>query len=292
MADGTIPEEGARPGDGDRLGKAGEAAEGRYYDVESLSVLTYDLQTLVFPTVIDGDLAFYRDHARELGGQVLELGVGTGRIAYGLAEAGCRVVGLDNSLAMLKVADAKRPDYPEAVRDRLALTIGDMSDFGIDLWFDLIIAPFRAINHLDSLERWQHCLTCIHAHLRPGGRAILHVFAPDEGMLRRSGDAPEGPPVHVDLPEDGQAVEFYVVRRLVDRQRGSLSQLVEFRILGRSGQVERESREWATYHWHERERIAGIVAAAGFVAHSVYSDFHASPARPGADQIWVLDKAC
>lgn len=291
MANGTIPKDQTASGDESRHDKAEEAAEGRYYDVESLSVLTYDLQTLVFPTVIHGDLAFYRDHARELGGQVLELGVGTGRIAYGLAEAGCRVVGLDNSLAMLKVAEAKRPDYPEAVRDRLALTIGDMADFGIDLWFDLVIAPFRAINHLDSLERWQHCLTCIHAHLRPGGRAILHVFAPDEAMLRRSGDAPEGPPVHVDLPEDGQAVEFFVVRRLVDRQRCALSQLVEFRIMDRAGQVERESREWATYHWHDRLQIADLAAAAGFSTHAVYSDFHASPPRPGADQIWVLDKA-
>jgi len=288
-------EAGAPAGKDAAAGRTGgetreRGAEGAYYAPDSLSVLTYDLQTLVFPTVIEGDLAFYRAHARECGGQVLELGVGTGRIAYGLAEAGATVVGLDNSVAMLRLAEEKRADFPEPVQRRLALIIGDMADFGIDHWFDLVIAPFRALNHLEGRARWQHCLTCIHAHLRIGGRAILHVFAPDEAMLQRSGEAPEGPPVHVDLPADGLAVEFFVVRRDVNRERQSLSQLVEFRILNPDGQLERSSREWLTYHWQSRAQLAEIAAAVGFEPGSVYSDFHASPPRPGADQIWILDK--
>ncbi|MEQ9815033.1 MAG: class I SAM-dependent methyltransferase [Azospirillaceae bacterium] len=264
--------------------------EGRYYAPESLSVLTYDLQTLIFPTVIDGDLAFYADHARHRGGEVLELGVGTGRIAYGLAEAGCTVVGLDNSVAMLSLAEEKRADYPEAVQQRLRLSLGDMSDFGIDLWFDLAIAPFRALNHLEGRERWQRCLTAMHTPLRDGGRGIVHIFVPDEAVLRRSGEAPEGPPVHIDLPASEAAVEFFVVRRLVDRARRCLSQLVEFRLLDSAGQTQRHSREWLTYHWQSREEMAEMVALAGFAEMAVFGDFHASPPRPGTDQIWVLDK--
>lgn len=271
--------------------RQGASPEGRYYAPGSLSVLTYDLQTLVFPTVIDGDLPFYRAHARSCGGRVLELGVGTGRIAFGLAEAGCSVTGLDNAVPMLRLADEKRADYPPEVSQRLSLVLGDMADFGIDGWFDLVIAPFRALNHLEGAERWQHCLTAIHAHLRPGGRAILHVFAPDEAMLRRSGEAPEGPPVHIDLPRTGTAVEFFVVRRLIDRERQSLSQLVEFRLLDGAGREERTSREWLTYHWESRETVDRIARAAGFVSTAVFGDFHGSPPLPGSDQIWVLDTA-
>lgn len=279
MAAGDPPASGQTP------------TEGLYYAPDSLSVLTYDLQTLVFPTVIDGDLPFYCAHARRGGGKVLELGVGTGRIAFGLAAAGCRVVGLDNSVPMLKLADEKRADYPPEVSERLTLVLGDMADFGIDMWFDMVIAPFRALNHLDGPQRWQHCLTAIHAHLRDGGRAILHVFMPEEAVLRRTGEAPEGPPVHIDLPASGAAVEFFVVRRDVDRDRRRLSQLVEFRVLDEAGRVERASREWLSYHWQSRADLAEMAAAAGFAQAAVYGDFHASPPLPGSDQIWVLDKA-
>ena len=34
-----------------------------------------------------------------------------------------------------------------------------------------------------------------------------------------------------------------------------------------------------------------MVAEAGFANAAVFGDFHASPPRPGSDQIWVLDKA-
>ena len=293
MSGGTESGDGAAPQAAAPVAAAGATAgpEGLYYAPDSLSVLTYDLQTLIFPNVIDADLAFYRAHALACGGEVLELGVGTGRIAYGLAEAGCRVMGLDNSLAMLTQAEHKRADYPEAVQRRLSLAVGDMTDFGIDLWFDLVIAPFRALNHLEGRQRWLSCLRSMQAHPRDGGRAIVHVFVPDEAVLRRSGEAPEGPPAHVDLPASEAAVEFFVVRRDVDRARKSLSQLVEFRLLDEAGRTERLSREWLSYYWFDREEIAGMVAEAGFANAAVFGDFHASPPRPGSDQIWVLDKA-
>ncbi len=60
-----------------------------------LVIRTYDLLTEQANQQISGDIAFYLDYARRFGGPILELGVGTGRVAWALAEAGYEVVGLD-----------------------------------------------------------------------------------------------------------------------------------------------------------------------------------------------------
>ena len=53
------------------------------------------------------DLEFYLELALQSGEKALELGVGTGRVAIPLAKAGITVVGIDNSVHMLRVAREK-----------------------------------------------------------------------------------------------------------------------------------------------------------------------------------------
>ena len=48
------------------------------------------------------DVAFYVEQARASGGPVVELGVGTGRVAVPIARAGVRVIGIDMSAEMLE----------------------------------------------------------------------------------------------------------------------------------------------------------------------------------------------
>jgi len=50
------------------------------------------------------DISFYVDEALASGGPVVELGVGTGRIAIPTAGAGVHVIGVDSSAGMLEVA--------------------------------------------------------------------------------------------------------------------------------------------------------------------------------------------
>src|SRR5207247_7917914 len=72
------------------------------------------------------DIPFYVAEAREAGGPVVELGVGTGRIAVPTAQAGIRVIGVDDSRGMLDVCRA-RADRA-GVADLLALRLGDLRD--------------------------------------------------------------------------------------------------------------------------------------------------------------------
>jgi ubiquinone/menaquinone biosynthesis C-methylase UbiE len=71
-------------------------------DYDSIAAL-YDPWSV---TVVE-DIPFYVALAEEAGGPVVELGVGTGRVAIPTAQAGIPVIGVDSSLGMLQVAAAR-----------------------------------------------------------------------------------------------------------------------------------------------------------------------------------------
>ena len=79
-------------------------------DAHAMGAAVYDLRTAAdMPgTTCEGDVEFFVEEALRAGGPVLELGCGTGRVSWPVAEAGLDVVGLDLSPAMLRRAEAKR----------------------------------------------------------------------------------------------------------------------------------------------------------------------------------------
>jgi ubiquinone/menaquinone biosynthesis C-methylase UbiE len=124
-----------------------------------------------------GDVAFYLGLARQAaaaGQPVLELAVGTGRVAVEVARAGIEVSGLDLSPAMLSVARRKA-----AGLSNLSLVEGDMADFELGRRFGLVYIPFRSFLLLTSVEQQRACLACVRRHLEPGGRFALNFFNPD-----------------------------------------------------------------------------------------------------------------
>jgi SAM-dependent methyltransferase len=103
----------ARPG--------GRLVDQFYEQAGSLFVDAYDAFYSSSGPQIAGDLAFYQRVAREVGGPVLELACGTGRIALPLAGAGLHVTGVDRSEAMLTIARRKLAALPDSMQERLTL---------------------------------------------------------------------------------------------------------------------------------------------------------------------------
>ena len=129
------------------------------------------------------DVAFFVDLARAAGGPVLEVGCGTGRVLIPIAQAGVEITGLDLSEGMLAVCRAKlRQEAPE-VQARVRLHHGDMRDFHLDRTFPLVTVPFRAFQHLMSVEDQRRALRGIRAHLTDGGRLVLDLFNPSIPFL-------------------------------------------------------------------------------------------------------------
>jgi 2-polyprenyl-3-methyl-5-hydroxy-6-metoxy-1,4-benzoquinol methylase len=84
------------------------SGESTFYARESLNVESYDSQAKAVHAVLAGDVEFYLDLARRSGGPVLDLGGGTGRVAWPLAESGFEVTSLDLSAPMLARSETKR----------------------------------------------------------------------------------------------------------------------------------------------------------------------------------------
>jgi len=126
----------------------------------------------------ENDLDFYIDMANLYGEPVLEIGVGTGRVAFELAAAGYAVHGLDNSARMLSVAEENLVAFETDVQQRVKLSQDDMRNFDLARQFPLCIMPFRTFLHNLTLDDQLATLRCIKAHLKPGGILAFDLFVP------------------------------------------------------------------------------------------------------------------
>jgi SAM-dependent methyltransferase len=122
------------------------------------------------------DVDFYVGLAREAGGPVVELGVGTGRIAVPTAEAGVRVIGVDSSPGMLDVCRGRA--VAAGVEELLDLRLGDLRWPPVEELVGLVTCPFRAYLHLHDDGERLDALAAARALLVPGGRLAFDVFEP------------------------------------------------------------------------------------------------------------------
>ena len=128
------------------------------------------------------DVPFYVDLAREADGPIVELAVGTGRVAIPVALAtGRRVIGVDVSPGMLRRARA------HAVKAGVDLTLleCDMRELALDEPAALIYCPFRALLHLRTWADRRRVFERVAASLRPGGRFAWNAIAFDHRVAAR-----------------------------------------------------------------------------------------------------------
>jgi SAM-dependent methyltransferase len=122
------------------------------------------------------DVPFYVAEARKTGGPIVELGVGTGRIAVPTAAAGVHVIGVDSSSGMLEVC--RRRAEEAGVSGLLDLRQGDLAAPPVSERVQLVTCPFRAYLHLRDEPARIEALAAARELLVPGGRLIFDVFAP------------------------------------------------------------------------------------------------------------------
>jgi ubiquinone/menaquinone biosynthesis C-methylase UbiE len=124
------------------------------------------------------DIDFYASLAVDSGSPVVELGVGTGRIAVPTALAGVRVIGVDRSAGMLRVC--REAAERAGVADFLDLREGDLRDPPVTERVRLVTCPFRAYLHLTSDEDRLQALRAAYRLLLPGGRLVFDIFEPSD----------------------------------------------------------------------------------------------------------------
>jgi SAM-dependent methyltransferase len=209
------------------------------------------------------DVDFYVAEARKAGGPVVELGVGTGRIAVPTVRAGVRVIGVDSSAGMLEVC--RRRGEEAGVAELLDLRLGDLRRPPVEERVRLVTAPFRSFLHLGSDADRLEALAAAWGLLEPGGRLVFDVFAPSRADV-----------------EETHA-------RWLEREPGIWERAdwdLERRVLTlsvRGGRGE-TTMELA---WIAPEEWRGLLEQAGFDVLACYGWFDMRPYSGGEDTVWL-----
>jgi len=111
------------------------------------------------------------------GGPVLELGVGTGRLAVPLAQRGLEVHGIDASPAMLERLAGKASAAGVEVHAHL----GDFADVGAAVpdGFAVVLVAFNTLFNLPDADAQRRCLAAVVERLRRDGRLVVEAFVPE-----------------------------------------------------------------------------------------------------------------
>jgi SAM-dependent methyltransferase len=111
------------------------------------------------------------------GGNALELGIGTGRVALPLLEAGAAVQGIDSSESMVAKLRAKPGG------DRIPVRIGDFADVDVEGRFRLVYVLFNTFFALWNQADQVRCFRNVARHLDDDGVFVLELFVPDMGRF-------------------------------------------------------------------------------------------------------------
>ena len=132
------------------------------------------------------DVGFYVDQARAYGGPVVELAVGTGRIAVPIAEAGVLVIGIDASPEMLAIA--RQAASAAGVEELVELRVGDIANPPVSERVPLAICPFRSLLHMEDEDAKLSALRAARGLLAPDGHFVFDVFAPSPEDIEETHD--------------------------------------------------------------------------------------------------------
>ena len=105
-------------------------------------------------------------------GAILELAIGTGRMALPLAQRGLNISGFDASPDMLAKLAAK----PGGAA--IPAWIAEMASFELGQRFDFAFLVFNTLYNLTTQEAQVQCFQRVAAHLNPGGRFLVEAFMP------------------------------------------------------------------------------------------------------------------
>jgi SAM-dependent methyltransferase len=237
------------------------------------------------------DLAFYVDLARNVGGPVLELGCGTGRVLLPIARAGLEIHGLDRSSAMLEVLKEKLEREPEEVRRRVALHAGDLREVRLNREFPLVIMPFRPLQHMHTIEDQLSALRTATLHLGERGQFAFDVFYPRFDLLL-SGIGEDR--FEMEWPAEGQPGTM--IRRVyrkdsIDKIRQSFSGTLIYRFC-EGDRILREETAPLHMTWYTYPQLRALFLLCGLEPVREYGSFAKTPLdNSSSEMIFILRKA-
>jgi SAM-dependent methyltransferase len=208
------------------------------------------------------DVGFYTDLARAADGPLVELAIGSGRVAVPIARAtGRLVIGIDSSPAMLEQARVRAIEAGV----ELDLRQADMRDLRLDEPAALIYCPYRSLLHLATWADRRRTFERVAASLLPGGRFAWNAFVFDHHVAARiDGQRREDPVPHTTRYAAGDN------RIDIIRDDGATSSL------------------W----WATKNEWLGLIEVAGLELEALYGGFAREPfTEDSGEYVFVTRRA-
>jgi len=231
------------------------------------------------------DILFFSEEAKAAGSPILEIGIGTGRLAFCLAAVGLDVVGIDNSPAMLRLLIQRRSGLSD-LSGRVWAIAADMRRFALRQRFPLVIIPFRAFLHLLTRADQRRALRAIRRHLRPEGRLAMSFFVPPRDLLAQ-GRTQEREMARFPSPDGAGEVaasdwaEFVTPRQLV------ISHLT-YRWRDHQGRHLRRLQHDLVMRYLFPEEVPPLLEGCGYRVLAGYGGFDRRPLGSDShEQIWI-----
>jgi SAM-dependent methyltransferase len=241
-----------------------------------------------------GELQFYLELARDAesrGHRILELTCGTGRVAIPLAREGVRIVGLDNSPAMLAVARERSTGLAHA-----EWVEGDMRSFDLGELFGLITIPVGSFQLLLSVEDQLATLRCIRHHLAPDGRFAFEVENPQataiaEWLTTKRGLVLRNPARDYTHPKTGRQIRSsgwteYHPSEQIYTSHGITEELDDHGVV-----LQRTYGQPMTLRYHYRYEMEHLLARAGLEVEALHGDTLKNPYRATSPDLIFVAKA-
>ncbi len=243
----------------------------------------YDLDLVDDP----GDLDLYLALADRAGGPVLELAVGSGRLAVPLATAGHTVTGVDNDRAMLDRARARVEAAGTDVAERLTLVEADL--IGLALpdagGYGLAFVALNSLLVLPTRAAQRAALRTLADHLAPGGLAVVDVWIPDAEELGRFDGRISLEWPRLD-PETGA-----IVTKVASAQHDAAAATVALTTIFEEGGQGAPPARWVRrdrLRLVSADELRGFAEDAGLTLELMAGDYGLGPIGPGSERAILI----
>jgi SAM-dependent methyltransferase len=245
----------------------------RYYDIEHRALTE--------------DLPMYESFARRCGSPVLELGCGAGRVALHLARAGFRVVGVDDSPAMLALA--RRKLVRAGLAGQVHLLAADLADFALAERFALATLTINTFMHFVTAADQLRVLRNARRHLLPGGTLVIDLPHADEASPAEA-DEPFAVDQFLTDPKTGQVIlKRATVRPDAAAQTRRIA--LVYQEIDAEGKSRRTTASFKVHVFHRRE-VAHLLERTGFCPEAMYGDYDLGPHHDDSERmIFVARRA-
>jgi SAM-dependent methyltransferase len=246
----------------------------RFYDAEN--------------TDKNDDIGFYLGLAEEhgvSGGPILDVGCGTGRVMFPLAQAGYEMHGIDNEQAMLERARERLAGVSKETAKRLHFHHGDVLSYAMPIKFALTLVPYNGLMHFREQEQQIALLKQLRQWTRDDGLLVLDL--PNAGDVFGTQDSESMVFERTFLePETGHMVMQQSLS-LLDRTTQQLKVTWIYDEITEDGTVKRTFASLMLYYYFFNE-LNLLLKHTGFEVVDVYGDLEGGPYEDGAPRMVVI----